>query len=75
MVLVMALHSTTATAAAMMEKQKKEEEEEEAEEAGWDSSFMMGCCSRLWVCATTLCSARGEITTWAFMSGLIDHKL
>jgi hypothetical protein len=72
MVLVMALHSTTATAAAMMEKQKKEEEEEEA---GWDSSFMMGCCSRLWVCATTLCSARGEITTWAFMSGLIDHKL
>jgi hypothetical protein len=74
MVLVMALHSTTATAAAMMEKQKKEEEEKE-EEAGWDSSFMMGCCSRLWVCATTLCSARGEITTWAFMSGLIDHKL
>jgi hypothetical protein len=73
MVLVMALHSTTLTAAAMMEKQKKEEEEEE--EAGWDSSFMMGCCSRLWVCATTLCSARGEITTWAFMSGLIDHKL
>jgi hypothetical protein len=74
MVLVMALHSTTATAAAMMEKQKKEEEEKE-EEAGWDSSFMMGCCSRLWVCATTLCSARGEITTWAFMFGLIDHKL
>jgi hypothetical protein len=74
MVLVMALHSTTATAAAMMEKQKKEEEEEE-EEAGWDSSFMMGCCSQLWVCATTLCSARGEITTWAFVSGLIDHKL
>jgi hypothetical protein len=72
MVLVMALHSTTATAAAKMEKQKKEEEEEEA---GWDSSFMMGCCSQLWVCATTLCSARGEITTWAFMSGLIDHKL
>jgi hypothetical protein len=74
MVLVMALHSTTATAAAMMEKQKKEEEEK-GEEAGRDSSFMMGCCSRLWVCATTLCSARGEITTWAFMSGLIDHKL